>query len=317
MAPMTNSQPLLSVAMITYNHAPYIAQAIDSVLRQETRFPIEIVLGEDCSTDGTREIVREYQRNHPRVLRALLPESNLGATQNFVATLAECRGRYVATLEGDDYWTATDKLQKQVDFLEAHPECSLSCHRVQYIYADGSRPPHGYREDVAAGFYTPDHLIRDFFVKTCSVVMRGEWTRNLPEWMQLSFIGDWPLFCLAALHGKVALLDDNMAGYRVHAGGFWSSRQWEQRFSERVKVANHLMRELPAQYTDALRDVIFSGYWSRSLQCLRDADVAEARRLARKCVTSTPPWHQARSKTALALEVFLPRMHRLLKQVAR
>ena len=109
--------PLVSVHMITYNRALYIRQAIDGVLAQNTTFPIELVIGEDCSTDGTREIVFEYQRQHPDLIRLVVSDSNVGASDNSRRSLALCRGKYIAFCEGDDYWTDSYKLQKQADFL--------------------------------------------------------------------------------------------------------------------------------------------------------------------------------------------------------
>jgi glycosyltransferase involved in cell wall biosynthesis len=117
--------PLVSVKMITYNHEPYIAQAIEGVLMQETNFPIELVIGEDCSTDRTREIVLDYQRKHPEMIRVITAQKNVGAHKNSLRTSKACRGKYIAFCEGDDYWTDPYKLQKQVDFLEANPDYGL------------------------------------------------------------------------------------------------------------------------------------------------------------------------------------------------
>ncbi|MBM3299903.1 MAG: glycosyltransferase, partial [Deltaproteobacteria bacterium] len=116
-----DQEPLASVLMITYNHRPYIAQAIECALNQQTDFPFEIVIGEDCSTDGTREIVFEYQRKHPDVIRVLTSDRNLGPMHNFLRTFDACTGKYVAICEGDDYWHHPEKLKMQVDFLESHP----------------------------------------------------------------------------------------------------------------------------------------------------------------------------------------------------
>lgn len=115
-----NKKPLVSVWMITYNHEKFIAQAIDSVIMQKTNFDYEIVIGEDCSTDRTREIVLEYKAKHPDKFKLLLQEKNVGMMQNFIVTLKTCNGKYIALLEGDDYWTDPLKLQKQVDFLQAN-----------------------------------------------------------------------------------------------------------------------------------------------------------------------------------------------------
>ncbi len=117
--------PLVSVKMITYNHAPYIARAVEGVLQQKVNFPIEVVIGEDCSTDGTREIVFEYQKKYPDIIRVITSDTNVGMIKNGYRTEKACRGKYVAWCEGDDYWHNPYKLQKQADYMESHPECGL------------------------------------------------------------------------------------------------------------------------------------------------------------------------------------------------
>jgi glycosyltransferase involved in cell wall biosynthesis len=115
----------LSVAMITYNHERFITQALESVLAQRVNFDYEIVVGEDCSTDDTRAIVMYFHRRYPGRIVPLLREKNIGGARNIELTLAACRGQYVAMLEGDDYWTCEDKLQRQVDFLDANPDYAI------------------------------------------------------------------------------------------------------------------------------------------------------------------------------------------------
>jgi glycosyltransferase involved in cell wall biosynthesis len=124
-APPTSSPPLVSVVMITYNHHSCIRQAIEGVVGQKTAFPFELVIGEDCSTDGTREIVLECQRQYPHLVRVVTSERNVGARKNSRRTVVACYGKYVAFCEGDDYWHAPDKLAKQVGFLEAHPDYGM------------------------------------------------------------------------------------------------------------------------------------------------------------------------------------------------
>ncbi len=119
------TEPLVSVKMITYNHAPFIAQAIEGVLQQKTNFPFELVIGEDCSTDGTREIVHEYQTKYPGIIRVITSDKNVGMKTNGLRTLKACRGKYIAFCEGDDYWQSPHKLQKQVDYLEDNRDCGL------------------------------------------------------------------------------------------------------------------------------------------------------------------------------------------------
>ena len=128
----------VSVAMITYNQEQYIAQAIEGVLMQDTNFKYEVIIGEDCSTDQTRKIVLDFQRRYPDKVKPLLHTTNQGAGYNFLATLNHGDGKYVAFLDGDDYWTSPHKLQRQVDYLDSHPESSMCFHSVKKFYENGS-----------------------------------------------------------------------------------------------------------------------------------------------------------------------------------
>ena len=134
---MADTSKKVSVFMITYNHEKYIAEALDSILMQETDFDFDIVIGEDCSTDATRRIVLEYSRKYPDKIKLLLHNVNVGFISNLMYVLEACTGKYVAMCEGDDYWTDPFKLQKQVDFLEANKEYVLSTHGYRMV-RDGS-----------------------------------------------------------------------------------------------------------------------------------------------------------------------------------
>lgn len=116
---------MVSVCMITYNQESYIAQAIEGILMQKTNFQFELVIGEDCSTDNTRLICKEYKKKHPDIIKLLLPKKNLGSNENFNQIIKMSLGKYLALCEGDDYWTDPYKLQKQVDFLECHPDYGM------------------------------------------------------------------------------------------------------------------------------------------------------------------------------------------------
>ncbi len=133
------AQPLVSVKMITYNHAPFIAQAIQSVLSQKTDFPFELVIGEDCSTDGTRDIVFEHQKKHPDIIRVITSAENVGMAKNSLRTAKACAGKYLAFCEGDDYWHDPLKLQKQVDYLESHPDCGLVYSSYDMYYVESKK----------------------------------------------------------------------------------------------------------------------------------------------------------------------------------
>jgi len=177
------SEPLVSVLMITYNHEAHIAKAIECVLRQKTDFPFELVIGEDCSTDGTRQIVFDYQAKHPEIVRVITSEQNVGAGENCRRTQAACRAKYLAYCEGDDFWQREDKLQIQVSYLESHPECGLVCsdRDVHYVVSGRTVPSFNrYRKRLV-----PENpSIADFVqgvqgldcgaVPTCTVVLRRE-----------------------------------------------------------------------------------------------------------------------------------------------
>lgn len=117
--------PTASILMLTYNHGPYIRRAIESILNQKVSFPFELLIGEDCSTDNTREIAFEYQRKFPELVRVITSDKNVGARANSRRIEQACRGRYVAYCEGDDYWHAQEKLEKQVLFLESNPDYAM------------------------------------------------------------------------------------------------------------------------------------------------------------------------------------------------
>lgn len=212
----------LSVCMITYNHEKFIAQAIESVLMQEADFEYELVISEDCSTDSTRAIVEDYHKRYPERIRLLPSDENLGMMKNSVRALQACQGEYIAFLEGDDYWTAPRKLQAQVDYLDTHPECAVSWHRVMRVYEDGSCEPAVCPSDPHKDVSSLEDLLDTNFLPAGSVVFRNGLLGALPDWYLRLPVGDWPLYLLLAMHGDIGLVDGTMSVYRVHSGGVWS-----------------------------------------------------------------------------------------------
>ena len=135
----------VSVVLLTYDHERYIAQAVDSVLAQETPFDVELLISEDCSTDRTREIVRDYAARHPDRIRLFLSERNINTNEVTLRALRAARGDLVAFLDGDDYWISPHKLARQVEFLDAHPECSMCFHGAIVRSEEGAFPPRPYK----------------------------------------------------------------------------------------------------------------------------------------------------------------------------
>ena len=133
---MTEQRPTVSVCCITYDHERYVAQAIESVLMQQTDFEVELVIGEDCSTDSTRALAQQYEKRYPGRVRVLTPSSNLGVMPNLMATMFACEGEYIALVEGDDHWTDVTKLQMQADMLRANPNHAFCFHDAE-TFVDG------------------------------------------------------------------------------------------------------------------------------------------------------------------------------------
>lgn len=229
--PILMPQPKVSVSLITYNHAQFIEQAIEGVLMQQTNFPFELIIGEDDSKDGTREIVQRYAKAHPDTIRTHLHsrESNISykgrptGRHNFVNNLRSAQGEYIALLDGDDYWTDPTKLQRQVDFLDSHPGCSICFHRVTIVNEAGvdSAIP----ADLVTGKEVStlsDYLYRRFFANTVSVMYRRGLFGDFPDWYFRCPVGDFPLYVLNGLYGDFGFIDRVMAAYRIHGGGIWS-----------------------------------------------------------------------------------------------
>jgi glycosyltransferase involved in cell wall biosynthesis len=218
---------LVSVMMITYNHAPYIAKGIEGVLQQKTNFPFELVIGEDCSTDGTREIVFEYQKKYPDIIRVITSDKNVGMIKNGSRTQKACRGKYVAICEGDDYWHHPCKLQKQVDYMENHPECGL-------VHSDYDRYIVRSRKIVRNFNQTMNNKLADnldicsilraeryLHITTCTALVRRDILSEISDSDPLLYesgkflIGDTPRWAEIAWRSKTHYVDESLSTYSV------------------------------------------------------------------------------------------------------
>ena len=210
----------VSICMITYNHEKYISQAIDSVLTQKTNFDFQLIIGEDCSQDKTREIVINYQKKYPQIIRLLLANKNQGMMANWIKTLQVAKSQYLAVLEGDDYWTDRYKLQKQVDFLDKHPDYSLCFHPVEAFYQDQSDKT--YLIPSKTENFNFKSLLQQNFIAACSVMYRHGIVKEIPDWFLSLNIGDWPYHLLHAFQGEIGFINQAMARYRRHSNSYCS-----------------------------------------------------------------------------------------------
>ncbi len=260
----------ISVAFITYNHERFVAQALESVLMQEPDCEWEIVIGEDASTDGTRAIVSGYAERHPGRIRLLPPVPNLGMHRNAERTLAACNGVYVALLEGDDYWTAPDKLRKQAEYLDAHPECSLCFHEILAEYEDGSTAPPPFRRDASREIFTLDDLAAGNFIATCSAMFRNVPRLVLPGWSRRMPMVDWLLFLLIAERGDIGFLGETMGIYRIHGAGAWSSLSGVDVLRKSIRACRILNRHMGRRCGTILKSSI--SMWHMEIAKIMEAD---------------------------------------------
>jgi glycosyltransferase involved in cell wall biosynthesis len=222
-------EPLLSVCLITYNHVNFIEQAVEGVLMQRVNFPWELIVADDFSTDGTRDILLEYQKKYPNFIKLILQDKNVGPAKNWFDLISEPKAKYIAYFDGDDYWTDPYKLQKQVDFLEKNEEYTLCFHKINILNKEGLVVK-DFITKVPENYETFENLAYRNFIHTPSVVFRSKY---LPLPLELSYapVGDYVLWLHLASHGKIHYIPESMAIYREGVG-FWSSKSQSKRLIE-------------------------------------------------------------------------------------
>lgn len=221
--------------MITYGHEKFIGQAIEGVLKQEISFPIELIIADDCSPDGTETIVQSYIENHPNGhwVKYTKHAFNKGINENFKWAFELCKGKYIAMCEGDDYWTDSHKLQKQVDFLENNKEFSFCFHEIDKINSQGSllkrgeSPSNLFSEESK---FSPNRVLAfGMFINTCSLVFRNSDNifRNYGNSPNLPF-GDKTLEKILALEGWAYCFRESMANYRINEESITQTKNWKE-----------------------------------------------------------------------------------------
>lgn len=222
------SDIMVSICCTAFNHEKYIAEAVESFLMQQIRFKVEILIHDDASTDSTADIIRHYERLHPEMIKPIYQSENQYSKGIKVGKFNRERsiGKYIALCEGDDYWVDPLKLQKQVDYLEAHPECTMCVHGAYKVDQYNNRLKRSVRPHRGDKDFYADEVIRGGggLFPTNSIVYRQALGHNRPLFMQLSPVGDYPLAIYMALQGYIFYMDEMMSAYRVGASGSWTNR---------------------------------------------------------------------------------------------
>lgn len=214
--------PLLSVCLITYNHVNFIKQAIDGVLMQKVDFAWELIIADDFSTDGTREILLEYKNKYPDFIKLILQEKNVGSAQNFIDLITVPISKYITYFDGDDYWIDPLKLQKQVDFLEANPDFAICFHKVEIL--ENNQIKNDYITNVPHQVSTIVDLAKGNFIHSPSCVFKNNISKILGPNFSKSPLGDYYVHIMNAQYGDIFCIDEIMAVYRVHEKSIWSSK---------------------------------------------------------------------------------------------
>lgn len=238
------NNPLVSISCITYNHAPYIRECLDGFLMQQCDFDFEVLIHDDASTDGTQEIIKEYQEKYPEIIKPIFQTENqysqgvrgMMARFNF----PRAKGKYIALCEGDDYWTDPLKLQKQVDFLEKNSSFAISFHDVQIISEAKIIKPHKipkkYRRDL-----TSREICGSITLPTLSLLFRN--FKMLTDIPRLKVVnGDKVLLVFLASMGNAHFHSDIIAVYRVHNHGIWSTISEEMKLKSNYKTYSELSK---------------------------------------------------------------------------
>jgi glycosyltransferase involved in cell wall biosynthesis len=231
---LPNADYLIDVNIACYNHEKFIAQALDSVLTQKTTFKYRIIIGDDCSSDKSVLIIKEYEKKYPEIIKAFYHPKNKGILKgqesNGLFLLNQSTSKYIAFLDGDDYWDDTSKLQKQVNLIESDLTINAVCHNIKSLtnstneicnrFSNENRPP----DKITIN----DMLIKNM-ASTATVLVKTEIIKSAPKWIFSQKAVDYFLWCYAASRGVIGYIHEPMSVYRVHDQGIWSKMDLKQR----------------------------------------------------------------------------------------
>lgn len=225
-----NRPIMVTIRCITYNQERYIRECLEGFVMQQTDFRFEALVHDDASTDGTANIIREYELKYPDIIKPIYEtENQFSKHDGSLARIMDekTHGKYVAICEGDDYWNDPTKLQKQFDFMESHPECSLCFHSDYHLKPNGEWYLH--RPKQIKEFYSIEHVLLGGggFMATNTMFYRWEYIRKegRPDFWKNCPIGDMPNMLFLGTKGRIGYIDSPMSTYRLAAMGSWTLRQ--------------------------------------------------------------------------------------------
>jgi len=311
------STPVVSVAITTFNSAACLPRALDSVLAQRTNFPIEIVVSDDCSEDDTVRVAHSYRERHPDAIRVLERSKNVGMQRNYYELFEHCRGKFIAWLDADDYWTDAEKLAVQVSVLEADASINVCGHLVRWVTDEGAVKRDRY-PSTPAGRYGLPEILRSDFLPSPSVMFRNGIQRSLPAWyFDLAPTTDWPIWVIAALSGDIVLLDRVMADYVLMPGSSLMSKGDMYWYRVDTRFYKHIVSALPARWRRVARAEKGKRYEAMAYALRKQGDYAGSRRAAFHAFWSPAVMDNFRSKTKTLLAALVREVEWKLGRVFR
>ncbi|MFN6481896.1 MULTISPECIES: glycosyltransferase family 2 protein [unclassified Nostoc] len=310
----------VSVLMLAYNHEQFISQALDSILMQQVNFDYEIVIGEDCSKDNTRNILIGYQQKHPDKIRLLLPNTNLGMHDNFIQTFKACQGDYIAILEGDDYWTSPYKLQKQVDLLDTHLDYTICFHNALILFQDSSTNYYLSPENKKL-FFTLEDILSSNLMPTASIMLRQGFVHEFPDWIYDVDLVDWTLQVLVAQHGQIGYIDEVFSVYRNHTQGNWSSKSTLEATLELAKLFEYIIKylHLNSKHQRTARVTLSSYYCQLAVIYYQNGDKKNTNKYISKWLLNDFLSNRLLSKTSFKvsfiLQIYTPILYKTVKKL--
>jgi glycosyltransferase involved in cell wall biosynthesis len=248
----SDQSPRVSVLLITYNHEPYLSEALDSILKQNASFAWELVISEDCSTDRTLEIVHKYSAKHPTA-KIILSDHNLNTNEVSSRAIKICSGEYIAYIDGDDVWLSDQKLQQQVDYLDRNPFCTLCFHDVCVIDKGGKVLGETWNGQTAPALIGIDELIGHNSIASCSAMFRRSAIGELPKSFDNVPFGDWALWVLATRNGMCGYLPEVLAARRKHPAGCYTSMNSRQKIEENLRCLDWFEVNLDSKFMTSVR----------------------------------------------------------------
>ena len=263
---MDNNDIMVSIHCLAYNHERYIAEAIEGFLMQKTSFAFEVLIHDDASTDHTADIIRKYEKEYPDIIKPIYQKENqyskhISIFRNY--QLPRLKGKYYAICEGDDYWTDPDKLQKQFEAMEEHPEVDICSHSALLVNADDKTIVRECAPAKENCIIPVEKVIEGGggFVMTNSLFVRKGYDSDILPFRQ-QYTYDYSLQIAGALRGGMLYLADNMSAYRVLSQNSWvklqsSDLQKRKKHTERVELMlNQLNKDTNYRYNRSIKKVI-------------------------------------------------------------